>query len=87
MQNKEFQKQLSLLIAQGRAFQQNFKSEIRGGGEDCETDIEVGLSSLEDALKTWNKVKDAEEEEEHANSSRENYKDYWREECATTGRE
>lgn len=58
---KEFEKQLSLLIQQGRALQQTHKDQIEIN-EDVETDIDVGLRSLEDALKKYQETPDEEDD-------------------------
>lgn len=69
---------LIVLIREGRAMQQTYKAEIESC-EDADTDIEAGLTSLEDALSALQR-----DPEEHANSSAANYKDYMAEERATT---
>lgn len=75
------EKKLVALIREGRAMQQTHKAEIEKY-EDAEIDLEAGLASLEYALHNLQEV-----QEEHANSSADNYKDYLREEEATTGRD
>lgn len=72
---------LVVLIREGRAMQENFKDDLNGF-EDTEIDLEAGLTSLEDALRNLQEV-----QEEHANSSAANYKDYMAEERATTDRD
>ncbi len=69
------------MLKEGRAMQSIHKNRIEQC-ERAEIDIEAGLTSLEDALKALESP-----EEEHCNSSAANYKDYIREEEATTGRE
>lgn len=72
---------LIVIIREARAMQENFKAEVQSV-EQCEIDLEAGLTSLEDALRALTAAPD-----EHANSSRENYKDYMAEERATTDRD
>lgn len=71
----------SQLIAELKAMRENYKAEI-GDCEQCEIDLDAGITSLEDALKAYNNGPD-----EHANSSAANWRDYQAEENATTGRE
>lgn len=77
----DLEMRLVVIIREARALQQNFKAEIEAC-EDADTDIEAGLTSLEDALRALQR-----EPEEHANSSRENSSDYQAEERATTDRD
>lgn len=68
-----FETKLSALIIQLRTMKEDYKHEINAVKE-CETDLEVGISCLEDALKSYQKGDD-----EHSNSSRENSRAYTRE--------
>lgn len=71
---------LAQAIREGRAMQGIHKNAL-AYNEPAEIAVEEGLSQLEAALKALN------DPEEHANSSAANYKDYIREEQATTGRD
>ncbi len=74
--------QLSALILMARTMQETYKAEIEHD-KDVEVDIDVGIRSLEDALRAIDKI----QIEPHANSSAANYRDYMAEERATTERE
>ena len=81
---EQFEKKFSNLITELGAMRQTYKSEIEYNS-DVEVDIDAGITSLEDAFRTLNKME--VEPEEHANSSAANYKDYMAEERATTDRD
>lgn len=75
-----FNKKLIDIVKQVREFNQEYSAEIEDA--DIDNNIQQAIESLYSALKyvTYSQPK------EHANSSRENYKDYMAEERATTDR-
>lgn len=79
MKHSLLENKLTALIREGRAMQQTFKRQIEEN-EEADIDIQVALDSLECALRGFQA-----EPEESANSSAENYRDYLREDEATTG--
>lgn len=82
MQNKEFENKMIWLIAEAQAMQLNFKSEINRCN-DCASDFENGIQCFKDALEYYQEH-DAEENKPMTSAE---YKDYNKEEEATTGRE
>lgn len=85
------QQKLSYILTELAAFEQTYKAEIAevrstGHATTCKEDIGEAINALENAMYEINHQDEAEEEE-HANSSRANSRDYQAEENATTGRE
>lgn len=83
------QQKLSQLLAEVQAFEQNFKAEIENtpksgvGQGSCEWHMDAAIYHLSDALF---EINEAEAKEAESQPTRAEYKDYVRENEATSGR-